>query len=90
MPLENSVRDTVEAQWEFNFLDMERRLVECKDLSYGEVNSWRRDFGDGKTSTEQHPIHRYEEAGTAYTVTLYVEGPEGKARMSKVWDVIVR
>ena len=90
MPLEYALRDPVEAQWEFTVLDMERRLIAFKDLSYGEVDSWHWDFGDGKTSTEQHPIHQYEEAGTAYTVTLYVEGPEGKARMSKVWDVIVR
>ena len=69
---------------------MERRLVAFKDLSYGDIRSWRWDFGDGNTSTEQHPIHQYAEPGTTYTVTLYVAGPEGKARMSKVWDVIVR
>ncbi|MBT5800892.1 MAG: PKD domain-containing protein, partial [Gemmatimonadetes bacterium] len=90
MPLEKALRDPVEAQWEFTVVDMERRLIAFKDLSYGEIDSWRWDFGDGKISTEQHPIHKYEEAGTSYTVTLYVEGPEGKARMSKVWDVIVR
>ena len=52
--------------------------------------SYHWDFGDGHTSNDQHPIHQYENAGTMYTVTLYVEGPEGKARMSKVWDVMVR
>ena len=90
MPLEKAFRDPVEAQWEFTVLDMERRLIAFKDLSYGDIRSWRWDFGDGNTSTEQHPIHQYAEPGTTYTVTLYVEGPEGKARMSKVWDVIVR
>ena len=90
MPLEKVLREPVEAQWEFTVVDMNRRLIAFKDLSYGEIDSWRWDFGDGKTSIEQHPIHKYEEAGTTYTVTLYVEGPEGKARMSKVWDVIVR
>jgi PKD repeat protein len=69
---------------------MERRLVAFKDLSFGEISAWKWDFGDGQSSLEQDPIHQYKEAGTTYTVTLYVEGPEGKSRMSKVWDVIVR
>ena len=90
MPLEKQFREPVEAQWEFTVLDMDRRLVAFKDLSYGDIRSWRWDFGDGHTSNDQHPIHQYENAGTMYTVTLYVEGPEGKARMSKVWDVMVR
>ena len=83
MPLEKAFREPVEAQLEFTVLDMERRLVAYKDRSYGDIRSWRWDFGEGNTAGEQHPIHQYEEAGTTYTVTLYVEGPEGKARMSK-------
>jgi PKD repeat protein len=35
------------------------------------VTSWMWDFGDGATSTEQDPVHTYEEAGL-YTVTLTV------------------
>ena len=90
MPLAEEFRDPVDAQWDFTVLDMERRLVAFQDLSYGEITSWYWDFGDGHTSSEQHPIYKYQELGTNYTVTLSVEGPEGKARMSKVWDVIVR
>ena len=90
MPLEKSLRDPVEADWDFHVLDAERRLIAFKDLSYGDIQQWEWDFGDGKTSTEQHPIHQYEEPGTTYTVTLSVEGPEGRDRLSKVWDVIVR
>ena len=38
------------------------------DLSEN-ATSWAWDFGDGTTSTEQHPSHTYSTAGT-YTVTL--------------------
>ena len=44
------------------------------------------DFGDGRSSTERHPTHRYDEPGE-FIVTLHVEGPEGKARRAKIWDV---
>ncbi|MCA9580497.1 MAG: DNRLRE domain-containing protein, partial [Myxococcales bacterium] len=33
--------------------------------------SWLWDFGDGQTSTERHPVHRYDAPGT-YTVRLTV------------------
>ena len=48
------------------------------------------DFGDGTTSNEQHPVHTYARDNAHYVVTLYVEGPEGKARNCKVWEVCVR
>ncbi len=35
----------------------------------GQVTAWAWDFGDGATSTQQHPEHAYAEAGT-YTVCL--------------------
>ena len=38
------------------------------DLSEN-ATSWTWDFGDGTTSTDQHPSHTYDAAGT-YTVTL--------------------
>jgi PKD repeat protein len=68
---------------------MDRRLVAFQDESIGKITSWRWDFGDGTTSTEQHPLHTYQKAGQ-YVVALYIEGPAGKSRMSKVWDVTVR
>ena len=37
----------------------------------GTVSEWFWDFGDGTTSTEQHPTHIYTEAGS-YTVSLTV------------------
>jgi hypothetical protein len=86
MPLEPRLRKTLEAKWSFQIVDRERRLVAFKDESRGEINSWKWDFGDGTTSTDQHPIHLYNAPGN-YVVVLYVEGPQGKARLSKVWDV---
>jgi PKD repeat protein len=67
-------------------ISQKERHVAFRDLSYGNIKSWKWDFGDGTTSTEQNPQHRYEKPGE-YVVVLYVEGPDGKARRSKVWDV---
>jgi hypothetical protein len=86
MQLDEKFRKTIEAQWSFEVIDMERKLVAFKDLSYGKVTSWKWEFGDGNTSSEQHPIHQYNRIGD-YAVTLYIEGPQGKSRRSKVWDV---
>jgi PKD domain len=89
MPIEAQFRKPVEAQWTFHVLDMDRRLVAFHDESYGKITSWRWDFGDNTSSTERHPVHAYQKAGE-YIVTLAVEGPEGSARRTKIWDVAVR
>ena len=66
-----------------------RRLVAFRDESVGAVTSWRWDFGDGTTSTEQHPTHVYKNTGN-FVVILDIEGPAGASRRSKVWDVQVK
>jgi len=43
--------------------------VSFTDLSTASPISWHWDFGDGNTSTQQHPTHTYNNVGT-YTVTL--------------------
>lgn len=86
MPLEPQFRKKLEAQWSWKVVDMDRRLVAFKDQTTGRATSWKWDFGDGKTSTEQHPIHAYERPGN-FVVVLDVDGPDGKSRRSKVWDV---
>ncbi|MCB9028041.1 MAG: PKD domain-containing protein [Bacteroidales bacterium] len=40
------------------------------------ADSWLWDFGDGTTSTEENPYHRYESPGS-YTVTLLVTTSDG-------------
>jgi len=89
MPLLSEFHKPVEAEWSFIVLDMDRRLVAFKDESYGEITSWLWDFDDGTTSTDQNPIHTYAKGGN-YIVTLSVEGPKGKAKRVKVWDVVIR
>jgi PKD domain len=89
MPLEPQFQKAIDAHWSFKVLDMGRRLVAFQDESIGKITSWRWDFGDGATSVEQHPLHSYAKAGQ-YVVVLYIEGPQGRSRMSKVWDVTLR
>ena len=50
--------------------------VQFSDTSLGTITSWQWDFGEGGTSTERSPSHRYTLAGS-YTVRLTVSGPGG-------------
>jgi hypothetical protein len=87
MPLENP--PALQAQWSFQVLDMDRRLVAFKDETVGTATAWHWDFGDGASSTEQNPTHAYRNTGN-FVVVLDVQGPAGKSRRSKVWDVQVK
>ncbi len=55
--------------------------VAFTDQSVGNITSWEWNFGDGQTSTEQHPVHSYADPGT-YTVSLTVNGPDGSDAIS--------
>ncbi len=89
MPFEFQFMKKIIAQWSFIVLDTEKRVVSFQDKSIGKITSWKWDFGDGTNSSEQDPIHKYDKAGR-YIVTLYIEGPDGKSRRSKVWDVALK
>ena len=89
MPLEAEYLKPLEAEYSFTVVDMGRRMVAFTDRSRGAITAWSWDFGDGTSSTEQHPIHQYEEPGE-FVVTLDVEGPQGKARRVKVNQVMVK
>lgn len=86
MPLEPALQPQLAAQWTWKVVDMDRRLVAFKDLSVGTVTAWKWDFGDGASSTEQHPEHRYAKPGS-YVVVLDITGPAGTSRRAKVWDI---
>jgi hypothetical protein len=93
MPLEPQFRKPIDAQWTWKVVDMDKRTVAFKDISQGEVTSWKWDFGDGATSTEQDPIHQYKPTPGRegnFTVTLEVTGPKGTSKLAKVWGVHVR
>jgi hypothetical protein len=90
MPLEPQFVPAIAAQWSFKVVDPDLHVVAFKDLSQGKVTSWKWDFGDGEFSTEQNPIHTYKQVRSNYVVVLDVEGPAGKSRRSKVWDIQLR
>jgi len=68
---------------------MDRRMVAFKDETTGQATAWKWAFGDNTVSTDRNPIHQYQRGGD-YTAVLEVEGPEGKSRREKIWDVAVR
>ncbi len=90
MPLEERFLPKLEARWSFNVVDMDRRMVYFKDESIGNITKWTWHFGDGETSNERNPVHQYKERGVYYVAWLEVEGPDGKSRHSKHWDVMVK
>lgn len=89
MPLEDRFHQPLEARWSFQVVDMGRRVVAFRDESHGKVTSWRWDFGDGTSSTEQHPVHVYQKPGE-FVVQLFVEGPAGKDDWTKIRDVVLK
>lgn len=61
-------------------------LVQFLDESLGAPTSWLWDFGDGITSTEQNPSHRYTEPGQ-YSVSLTASSESG---VGSYTDTIVK
>lgn len=53
------------------------------DSTGGKITEWLWDFGDGTTSKEQNPIHKFEQNGE-YTVTLKVTSSGGTDTVKKV------
>ena len=95
-PLDGSPCDTLgldnipAAHFRWEFWDTMSPLhVYFTDLSVYEPTEWHWDFGDGKFSEEQNPVHQYSKGGE-WTVILTVEGKEGKSVRSKVWDVVTK
>lgn len=65
--------------------------VSFQDLSTGQVTSWLWDFGDGLTSTLQHPQHVFQTAGW-FDISLTATGPGGsdsevKTAYIETWDL---
>ena len=71
MPIEKSLRKPVEADWSFQVVSQEDRVVAFRDCSYGNITLWHWDFGDGGTSQDTSPVHLFPAPGT-YNVCLIV------------------
>ncbi len=56
--------------------------IQFTDLSYGSPSSWLWDFGDGFTSTLQHPTHQYQSGGD-FTVSLIIYDLAGSDTLIK-------
>jgi len=63
-------------------------LVSFTDESTAGATSWQWDFGDGTSSTSQHPTMAYVNEGT-YTVTLLVNGGQGFSSEIKEDHIVV-
>ncbi len=63
---------------DFILLDLNSCMGEANfyDISTNIPNSWLWDFGDGNTSTDQHPAHVYESNGL-FTIRLITENAFG-------------
>ncbi len=57
--------------------------VQFTDRSSGVISTWNWTFGDGSTSTEQHPTHEYASAGD-YTVSLRIANAWGENTTVKI------
>lgn len=61
-------------------------VVVFTDTTTGRPSSWLWDFGDGNSSTQQNPTHRYAAAAT-YVVTLRATNSQGSDSVSKFVSV---
>ncbi len=86
MPLEPALRPASTAEWTWSLVDPIRRRVAFTDKSTADAHAWKWTFGDGASSTEQHPSHHYSAPGV-HTVALEITTASGTARKVKVAEV---
>jgi PKD repeat protein len=63
------------------------RFSDISDAGSAEIQQWFWDFGDGATSSVQHPTHTFA-AGGDYEVTLYVVSAHGSNTVTTTVTVI--
>ncbi|MEM7370370.1 MAG: PKD domain-containing protein [Bacteroidota bacterium] len=56
--------------------EISKLLVYFQDMTLESVENWEWEFGDGETSSQQNPIHKYAEEGT-YKVVLRIKTTDG-------------
>lgn len=69
---------TVEPQT-YMTINSQLAFTDRSTLTSGVLASWNWNFGDGKTSTQQNPVHSFTIAGT-YTVTLTVDDEHNNSK----------
>jgi len=60
----------------------DQTTIQFTDQSTGNITGWLWDFGDGATSIDPNPSHKYKDART-YNVSLTVTGPDGSDTETK-------
>lgn len=61
---------------DFSYKNTANYELQFSDESFGAIIDWRWDFGDGNTSSERHPIHKFASAGK-YEVELIITDEYG-------------
>ncbi len=69
--------DECTSMFEYWVISDDGLTIEFNDQSWGNINNWSWDFGDGNSSTEQHPVHTYS-AFADYEVFLTIECANGE------------
>jgi len=90
MPIEPHLQPDIDAEWSYQYVDQDRRVVAFQDESIGEIDSWYWDFGDGTSSKEQHPIHTFKESNMRTVITLTVKGAKGESKRTRYWEVLLK
>lgn len=72
----------------FTFADQGAGNIKFTDFSSNAPTAWEWGFGDGNSSTEQHPLHTYLENGV-YTVCLKASNSAGFSTACKEVEVVV-
>ena len=74
---------------DFNYVNVNNcgGKIEFTDISLNNPTTWFWDFGDGHTSTVQHPSHTYFQNGT-YTVQLIATNGLGNTTLSQQINVM--
>ncbi len=77
---------------DFTFTSPSIHFVQGEEITFINLSavgsSWEWNFGDGTTSTEKNPVHKYQKAGT-YKVTLSVDGGEFETHKSIMISEII-
>lgn len=79
-PRADFVADTTKGQAPFQ--------VQFTDLSKGKPTAWKWDFGDGSTTSDQNPAHKYTTNGV-YTVSLTTTNANGQDTETKDKYIVV-